>query len=1843
MFSFSNNPFTNFITGLSQQASAIQQLIAGGDVNPSTVASVVSKTGIQDVSTATTLLSDYSKHVAASKKGATLHDLHLSDDELNAQALFKRRGSLTATEEKTYKELLQKLYAEEQKEQEAMYRGAEELLEQVRPLVQSGNLDRATLEERVIDEFLKKTSKEESQLAISDYSLIEMVTSRLLLEQLDRNKTGDTKETVSYLAAAYKEHNRIEKKSEIYSGEDFLAVKARQLDFLYKGLKHYDWQLCFVDDEPNTGQKRTLDVIESKKQNDDRIKPFTDKIIVLDYDRDLKEERAAYKDADVQGMSSNDFAKKSVKGGAIETGLRYLARTTDGKAYKTKPSDIIIYTDCDTSINLAGTGVLVNMIESGSDVAIGSRRIQGAHVIGKSAERHMQSFMFNLLVRALLNLQVTDTQVGAKAFRPNVIKKTHEGYSELSMAFDPQVLRLAAEAGFKIDEQGMVWIDSEIESKSADQSQNMFQGLLRLAQTYYPMTSYQHESVTALQSPQVRFMTLAQAMIDEKGFDKVLNLALDPKWHLITKFSGDIYNLISPKEWRNFINSAKTLLQKIANNEAKDEDIMAFIGTVQDLVNNARESALFSFFMKEFPQIFDVVDLLHRNKDYVYVLAPMLFGDTVYTKLLSKLGYVDLTEFKEKSTGASGETPENLYRRWIQSGNKLPKPEQEQPKRSALKPNEERIGQGVEALKHVDKPITVGLVLQYNMDATSKGFIDSVLIGKIKQMQETFGDNPNVTWKIYVVDAREEGKNVSGIDKYIDEKIKEASNGRVQAVQIRGDGVDGKAKAVRFGMDKAAADGCDVVGFMDLSDKIDVREMGNLVNKAVTQMKDEKNEGHACVIGSRRHEDAEVENKPLTFLMRSMGLNLLVKGLFPRLFSLSDTQTGFKVMSAKTWKEAKAQGLKINSLAFDIELLQQVSRVGSPIEEHPVDFYDNSMKFDQDFGEDQAGDMFGELIQIRAAINDNSAKPVGPNEAVLFGGGAENAVYKMADGTLLKIPHEAVDPHFLGVLKYFLLKNQKEMGVTDQKDKLVTTGFINQILSHPRFSQYIPALRSWSDFNLLVMKVITSIENKNYKSVGYETAERLGKDLVIPFRFVREPFAIKIDGVEHQFNAADDVKQTVMANEVFKNRFTKILTGSSADSKVANLKAQIDQGIELFEKLWQRGLFDIDANFMCDTGYFTNSRGQEVLMSLDPGELIDDCTKLNVEIARAQILKRYDYIEMEILLRKLPDAQKNEVLKYYEKRMNEFFDRIDADVKLDEQQRDFGREQRENVSESFAVVYDKPSTLESVTIIGTTASQEQRQAMKYSAVGYQLPYSGLAEWPMVHDYQEAVPFYHIVPENYHSEHAYVTHEKVEPVRVGSIKPALEILDKHGELTTDKKHEECSIVLLDAGTASRSALLKYAQPECTKGNIQFDHQRLYQYAVAPMQSLAKQYLSGDYVIITSSDDILYSNEAKMQEIQKYFSGDKAPGAYWFDFAGGGRDIAPMTVEDTKTYMQSERIHDMAEAISRNTPISAGMQKSGVIQQGFGVFHRFLHLENTNTSSSSSSTSPAGMAIPPGLGQLAGFYTQFLQYQALMQAGGMKKPFTMIFKREFLADFYKLVNELLPDFTLADITWENILIRGMKSDLTIWKIAGKPAGLDNQRWEQLWRGIQQLKTQYNINTEDPVQNQSREINFEWANFDDPYALFRFTQSRAEQYPDLIKKFDITTVYSDSPLVGEINVISAAHGALSCVNCDIQGTINIQPLEGIAGQKKIKHHETMLYNVNLPVGAELYPVPNHVVSQIGGKIYSVSMAPQTKEQLKDQMVYVYGEDGKPAPYKKFAEFSKELASKNKQTLNI
>ncbi|NOY10603.1 MAG: flippase-like domain-containing protein [Archaeoglobi archaeon] len=140
---------------------------------------------------------------------------------------------------------------------------------------------------------------------------------------------------------------------------------------------------------------------------------------------------------------------------------------------------IVIYMDADLSTDISHIKDLIRAIESGYDIAIGSRLVKGSET-ERPVFREFPSRIYNLLVRALLGSKVRDHQCGFKAFKRDVVLRLGERVRDNHWFWDTELLVLAQREGLRVKEIPVRWRHSDDGSVSVlKTSAYLFSRLLR--------------------------------------------------------------------------------------------------------------------------------------------------------------------------------------------------------------------------------------------------------------------------------------------------------------------------------------------------------------------------------------------------------------------------------------------------------------------------------------------------------------------------------------------------------------------------------------------------------------------------------------------------------------------------------------------------------------------------------------------------------------------------------------------------------------------------------------------------------------------------------------------------------------------------------------------------------------------------------------------------------------------------------------------------------------------------------------------------------------------------------------------------------------------------------------------------------------------------------------------------------------------------------------------------------------------------------------------------------------------------------------------------------------------
>jgi glycosyltransferase involved in cell wall biosynthesis len=144
--------------------------------------------------------------------------------------------------------------------------------------------------------------------------------------------------------------------------------------------------------------------------------------------------------------------------------------------------EILLFSDADFSSPVAEAVKLIAAIESGSDVAFGSRWLLAeTQTRRQSLLRQFVGRGYNVLARLLLGLPYNDTQCGFKAFTRRAAEIVFTRQQIERWGFDPELLFIARKFGLRITEVAVEWAnDDRSKVNPISDGLKMFWELLRI-------------------------------------------------------------------------------------------------------------------------------------------------------------------------------------------------------------------------------------------------------------------------------------------------------------------------------------------------------------------------------------------------------------------------------------------------------------------------------------------------------------------------------------------------------------------------------------------------------------------------------------------------------------------------------------------------------------------------------------------------------------------------------------------------------------------------------------------------------------------------------------------------------------------------------------------------------------------------------------------------------------------------------------------------------------------------------------------------------------------------------------------------------------------------------------------------------------------------------------------------------------------------------------------------------------------------------------------------------------------------------------------------------------------
>jgi glycosyltransferase involved in cell wall biosynthesis len=135
-----------------------------------------------------------------------------------------------------------------------------------------------------------------------------------------------------------------------------------------------------------------------------------------------------------------------------------------GKGYSVRngllqaAGDIAMFTDADLSAPIEEAERLLEAIDAGADVAIGSRWLdKQKQTVHQPLYRRFFGRCFNWVTRKVIGLPFKDTQCGIKAFRRDAAQTIFRLQTIERWGFDPEILFIARKLKYKIAEVPVTW------------------------------------------------------------------------------------------------------------------------------------------------------------------------------------------------------------------------------------------------------------------------------------------------------------------------------------------------------------------------------------------------------------------------------------------------------------------------------------------------------------------------------------------------------------------------------------------------------------------------------------------------------------------------------------------------------------------------------------------------------------------------------------------------------------------------------------------------------------------------------------------------------------------------------------------------------------------------------------------------------------------------------------------------------------------------------------------------------------------------------------------------------------------------------------------------------------------------------------------------------------------------------------------------------------------------------------------------------------------------------------------------------------------------------------------
>ena len=150
----------------------------------------------------------------------------------------------------------------------------------------------------------------------------------------------------------------------------------------------------------------------------------------------------------------------------IEYGTLLQNKTNRGKGYSVRRGvlasngEYVLFSDADLSTPIQEIEKLLQCLQEGYDIAIGSRGLKNSDVqLHQPWYREYMGKTFNLIIRLLMLTAFHDTQCGFKCFRGDVARELFARQMLDHYSFDVEILFLAARQNYTMQEVPVQWFN----------------------------------------------------------------------------------------------------------------------------------------------------------------------------------------------------------------------------------------------------------------------------------------------------------------------------------------------------------------------------------------------------------------------------------------------------------------------------------------------------------------------------------------------------------------------------------------------------------------------------------------------------------------------------------------------------------------------------------------------------------------------------------------------------------------------------------------------------------------------------------------------------------------------------------------------------------------------------------------------------------------------------------------------------------------------------------------------------------------------------------------------------------------------------------------------------------------------------------------------------------------------------------------------------------------------------------------------------------------------------------------------------------------------------------------